>query len=151
MPKTTPESGFPALAEQKLKSLGLRMTSPRREMLAALAAAERPSRPQEIMDSVASVGGSVDAATVHRFMHVLEELHLVHRIGSTEGWMRCTMGASHGSERGHLLCGSCGRVVEFQVPDYVAAGANEAAAEEGFSAEEVRLEVLGECRKCAAG
>ncbi len=142
--------GFQARAESRLKDLGLRMTQPRRAMLAVLERADRPMRPQEIIDQA---GQAADAATVHRFMRLLEELGLIHRIASAEGWMRCTLAESSADghdEAGmeHLLCRTCGRVQEVPLSGRLLELARTSAQQAGFSASAVSLEITGTCSAC---
>jgi Fe2+ or Zn2+ uptake regulation protein len=108
-------------------------------------------RPQEIIDQA---GKAADAATVHRFMRLLEELGLIHRIASAEGWMRCMLdesGAEGHDEGGmeHLLCSSCGKVQEIHLSGRLLELARTSALQEGFSAEAVSLEISGTCSACA--
>ncbi|MGI3786435.1 MAG: Fur family transcriptional regulator [Janthinobacterium lividum] len=57
-------------------------------------------------------------------------------------YRRCSAG-----HHNHLVCRSCGRIVEFEGPA-IGCWTDAVAAEHGFTQAEHQLEIFGRCREC---
>lgn len=128
-----------------LRRSGRRVTAARRAVCAVLAEApEDHLSAGDILERASGEG--VDPSTVYRTLDVLEELGLVHHVHLGHG-----AGAYHlaGSARHHhLVCDSCGAVVDVPVADLRAAIAA-VTAPHGFVADLTHFAIVGRCAECA--
>ena len=102
---------------------------------------------QSIHERLTSRGERVGIATVYRNLQAMAEAGQVDtlRQGNETLYRVCADQDHHH----HLVCRSCGRTVEFEIPgleDWVAA----AARRNGFTAVTHTVEVFGLCPSCAA-
>jgi Fur family zinc uptake transcriptional regulator len=139
---------FERVAVSRLKSLGMRITGPRKAVVRALAASRRPLGAYQIRDKVQGDGGKVDVVSVYRILAALVEAGLAHHIGSLDGYLACSghHSGAHGTE--HLICQKCGCVEELPIPSSALSEIGVAASRMGFLSEETRVEVLGTCEHC---
>jgi Fe2+ or Zn2+ uptake regulation protein len=133
-----------------MKQHGLRVTSPRLLVLRALYASPQPLNAQQVHNSVRQAGGHIDVVTVYRILAAFQEIGLVHFIGVAGGYAACSLDECHESDSEHAICESCGRVLELQIPTAVRQEVTVPLDKLGFEARSVRVEVLGQCDRCAA-
>jgi Fur family ferric uptake transcriptional regulator len=129
----------PAAAAAALRDRGLRVSTARRELLAALYGAERPLSAEEL-------AGDGDVASAYRNLEVLEEVGLVRHVHLGHG-----PGLYHPAdrEREFVVCESCGavRAVAPAQFDGVRAAVLDAV---GYRARFTHFPLAGLCPDCAA-
>lgn len=136
----------PALAAQ-LKARGLRLTTQRQRVLAAVGALEHGT-PEEIsswLKEQAGPGGAApDTSTVYRNLELLEKLGLVWHTHLGKG-----APVYHAAEHPHLhvVCATCGRIdsVDPRLMDGVA---ERLGADLGFTLDVGHVALSGTCRDC---
>ncbi len=135
-----------ARAEDLSRERGLRLTPVRRRALEILAEAHRALGAYEVLDRLAADGFGNQPPVAYRALDFLVAEGLAHRIDALNAFMACTEpGQAHNPA--FLICRSCKLVAE--VPGQaVRAAAAGAAADLGFSAERIAVEVLGLCPAC---
>ena len=128
-------------AESRLSGVGLRVTAPRRAVIAAIGALEGPFTIEELTAAAPGVG----RATVFRTVKLLQEAELVCRMVLEDGGVRYE--ASAGGHHHHLICSVCGGVTEFSDPalDLLI---QENANLNGFQLAGHSLELYGRCAEC---
>jgi Fur family transcriptional regulator, ferric uptake regulator len=89
------------LACAAVKAAGLRLTDPRRSILAVLARRDQPSTIEQIHAQLGS--GRCDRVTVYRCMTAFEEAGLVRRVFAPDGTGLYRLNLD-GADRYHLLC-----------------------------------------------
>jgi Fur family transcriptional regulator, ferric uptake regulator len=127
--------------EALLETEGHRITSTRRGILKAIAAAEQPLTIEEIGDSVPDIG----RATVFRTVKLLTELGVICRVTLENRGIRYVLSTS--SHHHHLVCSNCGSVTEFESPQLDQAIHEEAEAA-GFTLSSHTVELYGKCGNC---
>jgi Fur family ferric uptake transcriptional regulator len=129
-------------AAAQLEDIGYRTTSPRRAVLEAIAVrAPEPFTAEELAVAVPQVG----RATVFRTIRLLQELDLVCRVPLEDGGVRYQL--SRGEHHHHLICGSCGAMMEFSDPE-LDARIHDQASRHGFTLDGHSLELYGRCAAC---
>jgi Fur family transcriptional regulator, ferric uptake regulator len=101
---------------------------------------------QEVHDLLRGRGQRIGLTTVYRSLQVLASTGKVDVLRTPDGetsYRRCSRGHHH-----HLVCRSCGRAVEFDLPT-VEHAADKVARENGFRDVTHTLEVFGTCDDCA--
>ena len=138
-PHTTAVSG-PGLAA-RLRSRGLRMTSQRKQVLAAVRSLGHAT-PEQISESVAGV----DLTTVYRTLELLEEIGLVRHAHLGHGAPSYRPAED---DHIHVVCHACGAVVD-AYPSLVEPLAQHLLADDGFVLDRSHFTVFGRCKQCAA-
>ena len=126
----------------QLGALGHRDTEPRRLVIGAVAAQDRPFTAEELCVSLPGVG----RATVYRCLRLLVETDLVCRVLLEDHELRYQL--SHQGHHHHLLCAECGASEDLEGCDAEDI-LREAAAAAGFRMSGHLLEVYGRCGECA--
>ena len=140
-----PESAPPLAAQ--LRARGLRLTSQRQRVLAAVAALEHGT-PEEIgarlREEAGPDGAAPDASTVYRTLELLERLGLVWHTHLGKG-----APVYHAAEHPHLhvVCQSCGAIASAD-PALLDAAAERLAADLGFTLDVGHVALSGTCRAC---
>jgi len=101
---------------------------------------------QELHLQLTSAGKKLGLTTVYRALTELVEQELADSLVLGDGEMRyriCTPSHHH-----HLICGKCGRTVEFDLPGFESQ-AQQIAKANGFTAVSHDLELIGTCSDCA--
>lgn len=135
---------------ESLQSAGLRITAPRREVVEMVCQQDGPFSADDLYERLRAAGSSTGRATVFRTLDLLVGLHLlgrIHRPDGTHGYVLHEPGHRH-----HLVCSTCGAVVEFQGCN-VEALVDELVDQTRFRIEGHWLEFFGVCVGCqeAAG
>lgn len=137
-------------ALQRLRSAGQRYTRSRRQIVDALAGADDP---QTIVQLLADTTGLAQSSA-YRNLAVLEGADVVHRIITSDNHAHFELTEDiTGSHHHHLVCTSCGIVLdvglsedlEHQLHEELAA----AGATRGFKGTHHRVDVIGICSDCA--
>lgn len=102
---------------------------------------------EELLAALKEQGHKISRATVYRNLDVLVACGLVRK--QRLGRDRFLYEHLHGGQsHDHLVCGRCGRVVEFVSPGIAALQAGICRAH-GFSPDHHQLQILGLCVACA--
>jgi Fur family transcriptional regulator, ferric uptake regulator len=121
-----------------------RATRQRTAIYAAIASAERPVSPQEILETARSTVQGLGLATVYRTLKALQqdgEIHPVTLPGDSARYE--SAGQSH---HHHFQCTACTRVFDV----HRCPGDMRHLAPEGFTVESHDLTLYGRCADCAA-
>jgi Fur family transcriptional regulator, ferric uptake regulator len=124
----------------------VRATRQQTAITAALDEVEAFVTAQELHEMLRRRGESVGLATVYRRLQTLADANKVDVLRTTDGetaYRRCSQGHHH-----HLVCRTCGRVVEVDGPG-VERWADKVAAAHGFTDVSHTLEIFGTCQACA--
>ena len=124
---------------------GDRQTEQRRVLVAFLAHAGRCLSAQEIHAELHRGGSSISLATVYRTVARLAQAGVLDVLMRDDGEATYVQGSS--GHHHHLICRSCGRVVEISEP-MVEDWTRAVAAEFGFSDPSHELTVHGTCQAC---
>ncbi|NYJ04936.1 Fur family transcriptional regulator [Petropleomorpha daqingensis] len=142
-----PGDGSAPLAE-RLHAQGLRLTAPRRQVLAAVDAL-RHATPEAIVawlrEQAGPAGTPPDTSTVYRNLEVLERLGLVWHTHLGKGAPVYHAAAEH--PHLHVVCASCG-TIDSADPDLLDSAAERLAAELGFTVDVGHVALSGTCRNC---
>ena len=138
-----------AVAE-RLQDSDQRYTRGRRALIDVLEEATRPLTIQEILQRDRGLAQS----SAYRNLVLLEQSGVVHRVVSTDEFARFEL-AEHLTDHHHhhLICTQCGQVADFtvspEVEDALSAALDRAAGDAGFAIQDHRLDLVGQCRRCA--
>jgi Fur family ferric uptake transcriptional regulator len=130
-----------------LHGLGLRLTREREALFEEVFAQHGHLDAEELLASLRRQGSRISRATVYRNLALLERSGLVrkHRLARRRHLYEHVHA---GQDHDHLVCGGCGRVVEFRSPG-IAALLGEICRAHGFDPGRHALQILGRCRVCA--
>ena len=104
---------------------------------------------EEVAQELERGGVSVGTATIYRTLEVLVKSGLVVERDFGEGFRRFES-ARDMPHHEHVLCTSCGKVVEFQ-DDRLERMATAIAESKGFERQRHRLVIYGVCEPCRSG
>jgi Fur family transcriptional regulator, ferric uptake regulator len=136
-----------AALEGYLRDRGLKMTDTRETVLEAFLKMERHVTAEELLEAARRADPSIGQATVFRTINLLAEAGLAREACSDDGTRRFEHAYRH-EHHDHLLCVSCGKVVEFR--DAAIERAQEAVYRaNGFEPVGHRMELKGVCRRCS--
>jgi Fur family ferric uptake transcriptional regulator len=130
-----------------LMEKGLKMTLPRRTVLEVFLGIERHVSAESLFEAVRKVDPRIGQATVFRTIKLLEGAGLARQAGSSEGAKLYEHAFRH-EHHDHLICRSCGKVVEFSSPALEKAQ-DAVYRKYGFAAKAHRLELYGICPACS--
>lgn len=111
-----------------------------------LAASEGFVSAQQLHQQLVADGTKLGLTTVYRALTELVEQEQADTLVLGDGEMRYRICTPH--HHHHLICGECGRTVEFDLPGFEAQ-ALEIAKANGFTAVSHELELIGTCADCA--
>lgn len=126
----------------------VRSTRQRAAVAALLDELEEFRSAQEVHDLLRQRGERIGLTTVYRSLQILASGGQVDMLRGPDGetfYRRCSSGHHH-----HLVCRSCGRTVEFDLPS-IEKTADKVARENGFTDVSHTLEIFGLCATCSAG
>ena len=132
---------------ERLRARGLRLTTPRRQVLAAvtaLAHATPEAIGARLREEAAADGTAPDTSTIYRTLEVLERLGLVWHTHLGKG-----APVYHAAEHPHLhvVCQICGEISSV-APDLLDSAAERLAADLGFIVDVGHVALSGTCRAC---
>lgn len=136
--RVTPE--VDGRSTRRLVAAGLALTVPRVRILATLEASGRPASARELHLELSSSGVGAGLTTIHRVLHTLAEVGLLHVFPGVEQRYRSCTATPHG----HLACRICDDVVE--VPAAMIQLCAPSSLE--FEVDADRSVVHGVCRNC---
>lgn len=124
-----------------------RLTATRERVLELIWQSHRPLGAYDVLGMLAQDGHNAAPPTVYRALDFLQQYGLVHRIASLNAFIGCAhAGTRH--QGMFLICQQCGNVLELSAPE-VSETIGNAAADVGFRADSVTVEVSGFCPRCA--
>jgi Fur family ferric uptake transcriptional regulator len=129
---------------KSLRESGYKLTPQRRAIVEAMLAAEKSLTPQELHAVLTEKHPDIGLVTVYRTLELLNQLGLLCQF-QPEGATR-SFKAGPPEHHHHLVCRSCGEVVNFgQCPLDLETALER---ETGFRITDHRLEFAGYCRSC---
>ena len=129
-----------------LKKAGLKVTLPRMKILELLESMKlRHQSAEDIYKALLDQGEEIGLATVYRVLTQFEGAGLVTRHHFEGG--QAVFELNEGEHHDHLVCVSCGKVVEF-VDDVIEQHQNQIAKDNGFIITEHSLIIYGRCGSC---
>ena len=120
-------------------------TSQRRLLLSIIQEAEMHLDAKELYRRASERDDSISLATVYRNLHLFKERGLINE--RHLGQARCYYEMKRLGEHQHLVCESCGQVIEFESP-LIRKLVAEVQRKNNFSVTKVELYLEGYCRKC---
>jgi len=134
------------LETSDLKKAGLKVTLPRMKILELLETGQlRHQSAEDIYKALLKQDEEIGLATVYRVLTQFEGAGLVTRHHFEGG--QAVFELNHGEHHDHLVCISCGKVVEF-LDDVIELHQNKIAKENNFSITEHSLIIYGRCESC---
>lgn len=130
--------------ERMLRKAGIRITRPRRIILAILSSGEGHPDALEIFKRASAEDGSISLSTVYRTMKLLEGLGAIHRHAFEGGPSRFENAG--GEHHDHLIDLDTGDVIEFK-SDRIEQLQHEIARSLGYDIVHHRLELYGRKRR----
>lgn len=129
----------------QIRSSGHRLTRQRKLVLEILQNSRGHLDADMIYDRAKALDPNIGLATIYRSLALLKEAGLVqeHRLGENHGHFETTQSAPHH----HFTCLKCGRVVEFEAPQVLAA-ARKLCKSEGLQVTGIHLQLSGYCSEC---
>lgn len=132
--------------QERIRAKGLRISEPRRQIMALLAETTVPLSPAAIHASIQKQGGSLSLASVYRTLDLLEDLGLLCQVYLADGnlgFMVHESGHHH-----HILCRCCNRSVDFPGSDDLLALAARVEEQTGYTISDHILQFYGLCPQC---
>jgi Fe2+ or Zn2+ uptake regulation protein len=134
---------------ERLRVVGQRYTSKRRDLVSILERARKPLSTGEIL----SDSGVLPQSSVYRNLSVLEHAGVVRRVITEEEFSRYELTEEFTEHHHHLICSSCGRVEDVTLPGDLEVSMDRTldglARRAGFAEVGHRLDLIGTCRNCA--
>lgn len=106
-------------------------------------------RVDELLQRVRGSDPRVSQATVYRTMKLLTECGLAEARHFLDGQTRYELSEGSGRHHDHLICTSCGAIIEF-VDSRIEELQERVAREHGFAVREHKMELYGSCATCRA-
>lgn len=130
--------------QDELRARGYRLTLPRRKILDAVDALVHAT-PDEIHSYLVDRGDAINASTVYRTLELLEDVGLVTHAHLGHGAL--TYHSTHVTEHIHLVCRTCGSVVDAEpaVADELVTTLGDGL---GFETDLSHLTIFGRCKDC---
>jgi Fe2+ or Zn2+ uptake regulation protein len=138
-----------ATAADRLNGDGQRYTTQRHALVELLAGVEQPLTIPQLLDRLPGLAQS----SAYRNLAVLERAGVVHRIVTSDEFARYELAEDLTRHHHHLICSSCGEVIDFDLPDRVEheleSALRRAAKGAGFTVRTHRLDLVGTCASCS--
>ena len=129
-----------------LKKAGLKVTLPRMKILELLESGKlRHRSAEDIYKALLDQDEEIGLATVYRVLTQFEGAGLVSRHHFEGG--QAVFELNEGEHHDHLVCVSCGKVVEF-VDEVIEQHQKQIAKDNGFTITEHSLIIYGRCKNC---
>ena len=136
-------------AADRLRDEGQRYTTQRRGLVDLLVEVEQPLTIPQLLERQPGLSQS----SAYRNLAVLERAGVVHRIAGADGFARYELAEDLTGHHHHLVCSTCGDVVDFEMSDAVErdldAALHRAARRAGFRVSGHRLDLVGTCASCS--
>jgi Fe2+ or Zn2+ uptake regulation protein len=136
-------------AADRLRDEGQRYTTQRRGLVDLLVEVEQPLTIPQLLERQPGLSQS----SAYRNLAVLERAGVVHRIAGADGFARYELTEDLTGHHHHLICSTCGEVVDFEVSDAIEreldVALHRAARRAGFQVSGHRLDLVGTCAACS--
>lgn len=123
---------------------GLKTTRQRTLILETFFTAGGHLSVEELLELVRKSDSRISAATVYRTMRLLSDCGVAHARHFGDGQTRYELATDH---HDHLICTSCGEIVEFE-EEKIEELQDRIAKEHGFELTHHKMELYGLCPKC---
>jgi Fur family ferric uptake transcriptional regulator len=130
--------------QRTLREKGYRLT-PQRELVLHAVDTLGHATPDEVLAKVREQSAAVNISTVYRTLELLEELGMVRHTHLTD--RAPTYHSRSTPDHVHLVCRSCGTVLEAEPEEFAPLG-EALKADHGFTADMGHLTVFGRCGDC---
>jgi Fur family transcriptional regulator, ferric uptake regulator len=148
MPAQEMAGDMHVVVERRLRRVDQRYTTGRRAIIDLLVSAGHPVSIGDIADRLPDLPRS----SAYRHLVDLEAAGLVRRVTASDEFTRFELAEDLTEHHHHLLCVSCGKVIDVTLPAgferQIAAATGQLAAAASFQAHSHRLDVLGTCAAC---
>ena len=135
-----------SMSNQELRKAGLKVTLPRLKILELLETSRlRHMSAEDVYKSLLDQGEDVGLATVYRVLTQFEAAGIVERHHFEGG--HSVFELKDTAHHDHLVCTSCGKVVEFK-DDVIEERQRQMAEAHGFSLTDHSLYLYGMCADC---
>lgn len=138
--------GYVQAVEKACEERGLRLTPLRAQVLGLIAAAGKPVKAYDLLDSMKTQNGSSAPPTVYRALDFLVEEGLVHRLDAINAWTACLDAAGEPHDL-LVVCTQCGAVAELSDPE-LSRKLAERVANAGFALSGHETELRALCQQC---
>jgi Fur family ferric uptake transcriptional regulator len=135
-----------AMLDKYMAERGLKSTRQRALIVDTFFQAGGHVSVEDVWSRVRKLDARVSVATVYRTMKLLAESGLAHARNFGDGQTRyeAAIGREH---HDHLICTSCGKIIEFE-NDRIEAMQEMVAKRHGFRVTSHKMELYGLCRDC---
>lgn len=140
------QSNLRRRALRTLRQGGYKLTPQRRAVVDALSTSASRLTPAQVHACVSRIAPEVGLVTVYRTLRILVDLDVVCEI-SVDGRQPTYLLSRPKEHHHHIVCTSCGRVVDF-TSDAIEKLGRRLAAETGYSVQGHVLEFSGTCPGC---
>ena len=127
---------------------GVRYTSHRRALVAALSQAGQPLTIPQLVAATSTVPQS----SVYRNLAIFDEAGIVHRMPGPDDFARFELAEELMGHHHHMVCSSCGAVADVVLPPQAEADLDRVlrriARQRGFTLASHRLDLVGDCVDC---
>lgn len=135
--------------EQRLAADGVRLTEGRRSTVKALSKMRGPRTAAEIHDQI---GSAIPLSSLYRSLSVLTDADVLSAQHGSDGVIRFELAEWFTGHHHHLVCTSCGKVVDVSPTDEQEKAmevlVEEMAHDAGFAVTGHRFEIEGTCTTC---
>lgn len=149
MPAVSDRAALEPQVTDRLTEAGTRFTPSRRLVVAALMKAPGPLTPAELHGMLA---GAVPLSSLYRAIAVLEEVGVVTKTHDQSGVGLIELSEWLAGHHHHLVCRSCGEVVDVEIPPAtegrVRTVIEEIASGAGYTVSGHRIDIEGTCPAC---
>ncbi|MBV8951507.1 MAG: transcriptional repressor [Actinobacteria bacterium] len=132
----------------RLARVEQRYTSSRRALVETLANAGRPLSVPEILAATPSI----PISSAYRNVTALIDAKAVRRVAGTDDHGRFELAEDLAGHHHHLICDTCGQVVDIaaspRLEKALAEAARVAAEDTGFQVDDHRMDLVGTCKRC---
>ncbi|WP_020579200.1 Fur family transcriptional regulator [Actinopolymorpha alba] len=135
--------GAPELQEE-LRARGYRLT-PQRQLVLEAVEELGHATPEAVLTAVRQKARGINMSTIYRTLELLEELQLVSHAHLGHG--APTYHSASAPDHAHLVCRTCGRIIEVP-PPVIEPLARTLRAEYSFRPDVRHLTVFGDCADC---
>lgn len=133
------------IRKNKTEFLGRPATSQRRLLLGLIRKYGGHISAKELYRRASRKNDSISLATVYRTLRLFKELGFIEE--RKLGQVYCSYEIKESTDHQHLVCRSCGKVIEFETA-LLGELAEELKQEHGFNLTKIELYMEGSCQQC---
>lgn len=124
----------------------LRLSHPRLFIYQELSSSKSPLSPIELYRNLKKKHNKVGLTSIYRTLDLFESLGVAHKIsnGAVVRYKSCELDHHHH----HIICQSCGRVVEFEICD-ISEWSKKVAESTGYQVIDHQINFFGLCKACS--